>query len=158
MFDQLTTEICDETLKSARRLFFDHGHDLAQAAARLGGACGEARVVSCGLQLEAEAQMTHRICKELQAVHRLLSLADVGDPERIETELFAAMDPASPEVEEICLLTDLIHGLLIEIERTLSCRGDRTAGADSNRCLRACSVPDLWESRLDAPPLPAVPR
>lgn len=128
MFDQLPTEIHDETLDSARRLFFDRGHQLAHAAARLGGAHGEARVVSCGLQLEAASQMTHRIGKELQAVHRLLSLADVGDPDRIETELFSAMNPASPEVEAICLLTDLLHDLLVEIDRALSGRGDTATG------------------------------
>lgn len=88
MFNQFPTEIHDETLESARRLFFDRSHDLAHAAARLGGASGEVRVVSCGLRLEAASQMTRAIRKHLQAVHRLFSLADVGDQDRSKTELF----------------------------------------------------------------------
>ena len=76
--------IRDETLDGARCLFFDRGHDLAQAAVRLGGASGEARVVSCGVRLQAATQMAHCIRKDLQVVHRLFSLADVGNPERVD--------------------------------------------------------------------------
>lgn len=120
MFDHLHSETRDETLDLARCFFFDHGHDLAAAAALLGGAHGEARVVSCGLHVEAASRMTHRIQRELIALHRLISLADVGDPDRLETELFSAVNPASPEVESICLLTDLLEELLSEIDTVRS--------------------------------------
>lgn len=131
MFDQLTTKTRGATLDQARCLFFDRGHDLAQAAARLGGAWGETRVVSCGLQLEAACCMTRRIQEELYAVYRLLALADVGEPGRIEAELFISMNPATREVEEICLLTDLLHELLNEIDRALSSREDSIAAVNS---------------------------
>ncbi|MFC0200971.1 hypothetical protein [Paracoccus rhizosphaerae] len=79
MFDYLPTEIHHEPLSLAQRLFFNHGHDLAEAAAQLGGACGKARVVSCGLQIEAATRMTFRIRRELAAIHRLLALENVGN-------------------------------------------------------------------------------
>lgn len=131
MFDHLHTETRDGPLDLARRFLFDHGHDLAAAAALLGGAYGEARVVSCGLHVEAASRMTHLIQRELIALHRLLSLADVGDPERLETELFSAIDPASPEVESICRLTDLLAELLREIGAVLSRRSAEPAAHGS---------------------------
>ena len=124
MFDSLPTDARDETLQAARRLFFDHGHELADAAARLGGAPGEARVVSCALQIEAARRMNHRIRRDLVALYRLLSLEEVGDPECLETDLFGALDPATPEVEAICLLTDLLSDLLAQVDAALASRAD----------------------------------
>ena len=122
MFDHMPTAACDESLTIARHLFFDLGHDLAEAASRLGGACGEAKVVACALQIEAASQMTNRIRRELTALHRLLSLDAVGDPDCLETELFSSFDPAGPEVEKICLLTDRLEGLIEEVDFDLARR------------------------------------
>ncbi|SDY37258.1 hypothetical protein [Citreimonas salinaria] len=129
MFDYTPPNTRDETLDLARCLFFDHGHDLAEAASRLGGACGEAKVVACALQIETATRMTYRIRRELNALHRLLSLADVGDPECLETELFAALSPADPEVETICLLTDRLAELLEEVDLALARRAEEGAPA-----------------------------
>ena len=130
MFDYLHTEAHDKPLALARCLFLDHGHGLAEAAAKLGGASGEARVVSCALQIEAAPRMTHRIRRELGALHRLLSLADVGDPECLETQLSSTLDPASSEVETICLLTDLLADLLEQIGPASASRTDRAGEED----------------------------
>lgn len=127
MFDYTPPENRDKALDFARCLFFDHGHELAEAAARLGGACGEAKVVACALQIENASGMTYRIGRELHSLHRLLSLADVGDPERLETELFAALSPAEPEVEMICLLTDRLAELLEEVDLALARRAKEGA-------------------------------
>lgn len=127
MFDYKLPEARDETLDVARCLFFDHGHDLAEAASLLGGACGEAKVLACALRIEAATRMTYGIRKELNALHRLLSLADVGDPECLETELFAELSPEDPEVEKICLLTDRLADLLEEVDLALARRSGKGA-------------------------------
>ncbi|MEQ8342990.1 hypothetical protein [Marinovum algicola] len=122
MFDYLPTEDRDPSLDLARCFFSDHGQDLADAAARLGGACGNARVVSCALQIKTACRMNHRIRRDLVALHRLLSLEDVGDPACLETELFGALHPANPQVETICVLTDMLSNLLTQIDSSLASR------------------------------------
>lgn len=47
-----------------------------------------------------------RAGRDVAALHDLLSLAHVHDPSRPEAAYFAALDPASPQIEEICLLAD----------------------------------------------------
>ncbi len=116
MFDYAPTDPRDEPLTLARCLFFDHGHELAEAAAMLGGASAEARVVSCALQLQDAGRITPRIERDLVLLHRLLSLDRVGDPECLETSLFSEIDPASRQVETICLLTDMLADILDAID------------------------------------------
>lgn len=112
MFDSADLNHRDELLDRVRCFFFDHGHELAQAAAFLGGAAAEARVVSCALRLEAATRVDRRIQSDLLAFHRLIALHDVGDPECLETALFSELHPASAEVETICLLTEVLDDLL----------------------------------------------
>ncbi len=109
-------EIRDEPTVLARCLFFDHGHELAEAAAMLGGAYAEAKVVSCALQLQDADRITPCIRRNLVSLHRLLSLDRVGDPECLETALFSEIDPASRQVEMICLLTDMLAEILGAID------------------------------------------
>ncbi|MDD9738057.1 hypothetical protein PVW53_21375 [Seohaeicola sp. SP36] len=123
MFDSLPTEPRDHILDRARCFFFDHGHDLASAAAMLGGAAAEARVVSCAIHLEETGRIDRRTRRDLVALHRLLALHDVGDPDDLETALFSTLHPASAEVETICLLTDMLEDLLRAIDTA-----DRLAG------------------------------
>lgn len=116
MFDYAPTDPRDEPLTLARCLFFDHGHELAEAAAMLGGASAEAKVVSCALQLQDAGRITPRIERDLVLLHRLLSLDRVGDPECLETALFSEIDPASRQVETICVLTDMLADILDAID------------------------------------------
>lgn len=116
MFDYAPTELRDEPLVLARCLFFDHGHELAEAAAMLGGASAETRVVSCALQLQDASQITPRIERDLVSLYRLFSLDRVGDPDCLETVLFSGIDPASRMVDTICLLTDMLADLLDAID------------------------------------------
>lgn len=129
MFDSLPTEPRDEILARVRCFFFDHGHELASAAAALGGAAAEARVVSCAIQLETTGRIGSRIHRDLVALHRLLALHEVGDPDTLETALFSTLHPASAEVETICLLTDLLDDLLSHIRASERSAGDYAGGA-----------------------------
>lgn len=133
MFDYLPAEGRDECLTLARSFFIEHGHELAEAASQLGGVSAEARVISCGVQIDTAACMTGRIRSSLEAIHRLLALSDHGENEFLETECFLAFNPASPDVERICLLTDRLADLIQEIDmklprlRTVEAAGETTA-------------------------------
>jgi len=115
MFDILPHLVRDELLDMVRSFFCEHGHELADCAGRLGGAAAEARVIEGGLRLETADRLDGRFRRDLVALHDLLSLQSVGDPDLIETELFSGFDPASREVERICLLSDGLAQLLRDI-------------------------------------------
>lgn len=116
MFDFVPTEFRDAPLTLARCLFSDHGHDLAEAAAMLGGASAEAKVVSCALQILETGNVTPRLQRDLISLFRLFSLDRVGDPDCLETMLFSGISPASRMVETICLLTDMLAEVLDAID------------------------------------------
>ncbi|MEP2983718.1 MAG: hypothetical protein ABJN39_19820 [Sulfitobacter sp.] len=116
MFDYVPTESRDESFVLASCLFSEHGHELAEAAAMLGGASAEAKVVSCALQIVEAGTITPHIEMDLITLFRLFSLERVGDPECIETMLFLGISPSSPQVETICLLTDMLANILDAID------------------------------------------
>jgi hypothetical protein len=126
MFDSLPIKSRDEALTAVRMFFADHAHELADAAFLLGGAAAEAKVVSCGLRLEATTQIDAQIRRDLASLHRLLALTDVGDPDRIETEFFSTIDPASNQVDTICLLTEMLEDLLRIIDDSASVNRTKT--------------------------------
>lgn len=134
MFDNLPTEARDEPTILARCLFFDHGHELAEAAAMLGGASAETKVVSCGLKLADVSKITSAIRRDLVFLRDLLSLDLTGDPECPEAALFTAIDPASREVDMICHLTEMLTDILAANEAPNwmqhKSRSAQTAAAD----------------------------
>lgn len=115
MFDTSPTEARFDLLERLRRFFLYNDHDLALAASRLGGVAAKRRVISCADRLTTANRIDHCLRRELDAIHRLLSLENVGDPDNIETELFSNFDPDSAEVEVICRLTDMLDELLREV-------------------------------------------
>ncbi len=73
--------------------------------------------------------LSRRLSRQLVTLHQLLTLHNVHDPKRVEAAYFAEIDPASPIVEDICLLsealTDVIYrlnndDLIRDIEPTLA--------------------------------------
>ncbi|WP_245847297.1 hypothetical protein [Paracoccus seriniphilus] len=66
-------------------------------------------------QLRGASRLDRTIRLWLVELHRLLSLdPDIGAFES-NLSFWTSFDPAGPEVEEICLLTDQLHDLLVEI-------------------------------------------
>lgn len=116
MFDECPTQARFDLLERIRRFLLHHGHDLEMAASLLGGASATRRLASCAARLETAPRIDHRIQRELAAIHRLLSLDDVGHPDNIETALFADLHPGSAEVATICRLTDMLGDLLRELD------------------------------------------
>jgi hypothetical protein len=112
MFDTLPIVSRDLALAAVQSLFFDLVHRLAEAARLIGGVSAEAQVVALGVQLANTPQMTDRIRRDLVALHRLLALDEVSAGSVAETTLLSGFNLASPQVEEICLLTDLLEDLL----------------------------------------------
>ncbi|WP_206050379.1 hypothetical protein [Oceaniglobus ichthyenteri] len=53
--------------------------------------------------------------RRLVDLHRLLSLDPVAGDLEPDLSSWGLLDPASPEVEELCLLTDRLYDLLVEI-------------------------------------------
>jgi hypothetical protein len=79
---------------------------ICSAAALLGGRAAEGRAQRLIDDLCLASSSTPRICRELDALEDLLSLEHVHDPDRVEAEHFALIDPMDPAVDEICLLLD----------------------------------------------------
>lgn len=102
-------------LRAVRAFLEQHGSALPRTAHALGGGSASGRVFGLIDSVRVARRLTwlHRF--QLKALHRLLRLEEVGHPDRLETALFAAIDPASPVVEEICVLADSLSTLLIEI-------------------------------------------
>lgn len=88
----------------------DYSEALQNAALLLGGQWALKRVQFLVDHLAGNRALTRRAKTDLVALHKLLTLQHVGDPERLETALFAEIDPADPVVEELCLLADALLG------------------------------------------------
>ncbi len=131
MFDYCPTKARFGLLERIRRFFLDNGQELALAASQLGGAAAERRVASCAGRLVTARRVDHHIRRELNAIHRLLSLEDVGNPDNIETALFSDLDPGSAEVETICRLTDMLDDLLRELDAAADDQSRRKQGRAS---------------------------
>ena len=111
MFDHHLNAV-DPTAAAVSR-FAETRHDaLLSASDLLGGAGARRRTGRLLRDLAAAPRLTRRLRGELVAQHRLLSLQEVADPDRDEAAHFALIDPASPVVEDLCLLTDELTALL----------------------------------------------
>ncbi len=86
----------------------DYSEALQNAALLLGGQWALRRVQFLLDHLSITRTLTRRAKLDLVALHKLLTLQNVGDPERLETALFTDIDPADPIVEELCLLSDAL--------------------------------------------------
>lgn len=92
---------------------------LRDAATLLAGPRGGRLVdaISDSLSLNPTLSRCTRI--KLRELLSILSLENVHDDDREEAARFAAIDPASPVVEQICLLTDELHNALDEVDAVL---------------------------------------
>jgi hypothetical protein len=125
MFDTLPTHSRNALLDEARCLFFDHGHDLSDAARLIAGVSGEVRVIALALRLDRAVTLDGDIRNDLAALHSLLALEHVREGDPIETFLLSGKGPASGEVETICLLTDLLEDLLSRVDAVMADTGQR---------------------------------
>jgi len=77
-----------------------HREALQNAALLLGGRPGLRRTQRLLDEWSTQPTLTRRLCRELKALHALLSLEHVDDPERPEAGHFALIDPEWCDVAE----------------------------------------------------------
>ncbi|PFG64020.1 hypothetical protein AXZ77_2647 [Thioclava sp. ES.031] len=105
----------DLQLAAVRAHFDKHGSALCNAAGLIDGDAGTARVLRLMSRLREAARLDWATRRRLVDLHRLLSLDPVIDGFEPDLSSWVLLDPASPEVEELCLLTDRLYDLLVEI-------------------------------------------
>ena len=110
-----------------RRFLAQHGEPLAQAADLLGGPSAEGRARRLAGAAARAPRMSRALRREVEALHALLALENVADPDAEEEAFFAAIDPSSPLVEDLCALTDELAGLLRELDRLAEEEGASSA-------------------------------
>ncbi len=89
-----------------------HMDQLIDAAGVLGGQPAVRRTARLLEDVSAATALNRRLSRELVDLHRLLSLQLVDDLDSIEAARFSEIDPCSPIVEQICLLTDQFRDYL----------------------------------------------
>lgn len=102
-------------LDHVRGFLRDHGTALALAAHKLGGPAASARVFLLCEAILHTRRLTRAQSSQLVDVHRLLTLEHVSDPDRIESGLFAQINPASEFVNECCVLSEKLGALLLRV-------------------------------------------
>lgn len=102
--DQSFTKICAFVEK--------HREALKHAAELLAGSRGARLATRIAENLSDAPCLSRRCRRELEDLLDILALENVDDPESEEAACFAALDPASPVVEDICLLTDGLRDVL----------------------------------------------
>ncbi|MFG6604880.1 MULTISPECIES: hypothetical protein [unclassified Sulfitobacter] len=100
MFDIPTRPTC------VHHFIQENAEALQNAALLLGGRPWLKRIQCLFETLWTENSLHGRAGREVSALQDLLTLAHVHDPLRPEAAYYAALDPASPQVEEISLLAN----------------------------------------------------
>ncbi|WP_096787898.1 hypothetical protein [Rhodobacter sp. CZR27] len=99
------------------RVFFDHELAAVLAAAHLlGGSSARNRVQRLAVRVAEATRATPLLRRELLALHRLLALDGVEDPEGDAAGYFSSIDPADPRVHEICRLSEAFSNLLDSLD------------------------------------------
>ncbi len=105
-------DLSNNHLQDMRAFMSLHYEALQNAAVLLGGQPALRRTQVLLDEFMSAPRLTRRITRELVALHDLLTLRNVHDLERIEAGCFAEIDPASPIVEDLCLLTEALKDQL----------------------------------------------
>jgi len=85
---------------------------LVEAAGLLGGDPARRRSARLIAELLEAPALTRRLQAETHWLTELLGLMHVGDPNRIETDLFSRISPDDPLVIELCCLDDALADAL----------------------------------------------
>lgn len=106
MKELIRTRPAGATAATLHTFVAEHRAGLWHAARLLGGYEGAALVEDLAARLANDDDMSDCTRRRARAVLALLTLKNVGNPDRVESGYFAVIDPADPAVEEICLLAD----------------------------------------------------
>ncbi len=111
MFDQIAAfgrklSHIDDGATSLREFVCAHQEALFNAASLLAGRRGGRLVIDIADELARNNPISTRCRRRMHDLLDILALENVHEPDRDESGFFAQLDPASPIVEELCLLTD----------------------------------------------------
>ncbi len=95
-----------DALKDLRDFMSSHHEALQNASLLLGGQPALRRTQALLGDLMSARSLTRRLRYRIAALHGLLTLSNVHDIETLEAAYFAEIDPASPIMEELCLLIE----------------------------------------------------
>lgn len=109
-----------DPLKDLRAFALAHSEALQNASLLLGGQPALRRTQGLLDDITSVHELTRRVARELDALHQLLSLHNVHDPDRIEAACFADIDPASPIVADLCLLSEALSDQLLCLRNVTS--------------------------------------
>ena len=102
----------EQAILPIHRFIEEHQDALFHAAKLLGGGGGAHIVHEISGALSRDSVLSNRTIRLLGQLKDILFLEHVDNPDRVEAGLFAAINPADPVVEDICLLADgLAHAL-----------------------------------------------
>jgi hypothetical protein len=129
-YHKITPATC-MNLDHVRAFMHDHNSAIAKAAYQLVGPAASARVFLLCEAVGYTLRLTRAQRSQLVDLHRLLTLEHVGDPDRIESGLFAKVGRSSDFVEECCILSDKLGVLLALIDEGGPANGvrDQSVGA-----------------------------
>jgi len=96
----------EQAIFPIHRFIVEHQDALLYAAHLLGGSAGADIVHQISGALSRELVLSRRTTSLLSQLKDILFLENVDNPERVESGFFAAINPADPVVEDICLLAD----------------------------------------------------
>lgn len=117
MFDNIpegdvSSRIVGDSCGPLREFFRDHREAMESAAELLGGAKGAKLATEIAEELSRGGPVSRRCQRGMDNLIALLTLEHVADLRRDEAAFFATIDPSSPVVKEICLLTDMFRNAL----------------------------------------------
>lgn len=95
-----------DALKDLRDFMSSHHEALQNASLLLGGQPSLRRTQALLGDLMSARSLTRRLRYSIAALHDLLTLSNVHEIETLEAAYFAEIDPVSPILEELCLLTE----------------------------------------------------
>ncbi|UWP90188.1 hypothetical protein [Aliiroseovarius crassostreae] len=109
-------DLTNDTMTSIRAFMATHSEAVQNAAYLLGGQPALRKAQSLLDEIASALVLTRRLAAQLLNLHALFSLQNVHCEDTIEAASFANLDPASPIVEEICVLCDELECELLKLE------------------------------------------
>lgn len=95
-----------DALKDLRDFMSSHHEALQNASLLLGGQPSLRRTQALLGDLLSARSLTRRLRYSIAALHDLLTLSNAHEIETLEAACFAEIDPVSPILEELCLLSE----------------------------------------------------